>query len=122
MKKTIFFSLMVAFVFSFSFSIALAAKNKCVTIQGGEILTTDGIIVETGYDKWGYNYQGYMFNGKYCDAYRDAAWCQPYKNDNLMMKWNDAWLSNKDCNGDELLDRYYGFSSYIGSGALAPNS
>ena len=62
-----------------------------------------------------------MFNGGYCDAYRDAAWCQPYKDDNLMMKWNDAWLSNQDCDGDDLLDRHYGFESYIGSGAWLTN-
>ena len=38
-----------------------------------------------------------------------------------MMKWNDAWLSNKDCDGDGLLDRHYGFDSYIGSGAWITN-
>ena len=37
------------------------------------------------------------------------------------MKWNDAWLSNKDCDGDGLLDRHYGFGSYIGSGAWLTN-
>ena len=37
------------------------------------------------------------------------------------MKWNDAWLSNKDCDGDSLLDRHYGFDSYIGSGAWLTN-
>src|SRR3989338_10766222 len=55
------------------------------------------------------------------DAYRNAAWCQPYKDVSLIMKWNDAWLSNKDCNKDGLLDRYYGFSSYVGSGAWLTN-
>ena len=65
--------------------------------------------------------QARLFNGKYCDAYRDAAWCQDYKDDNLMMKWNDAWLSNKDCDGDGLLDRHYGFATYIGSGAWLTN-
>lgn len=39
----------------------------------------------------------------------------------LSMKWNDAWLSNKDCNNDSLLDRHYGFDSYIGSGAWLTN-
>jgi hypothetical protein len=38
-----------------------------------------------------------------------------------MMKWNDAWLSNKDCNDDGKLDRHYGFDSYIGSGAWETN-
>jgi hypothetical protein len=74
-----------------------------------------------GFDQWGYNYQAHIFNGKYCDSYRDAAWCQPYKDDELMMKWNDAWLSNKDCDGDGLLDRHFGYTSYIGSGAWLTN-
>jgi hypothetical protein len=30
-------------------------------------------------------------------------------------------LSNKDCNSDGLLDRHYGYSSYIGSGAWLTN-
>ncbi len=37
------------------------------------------------------------------------------------MKWNDAWLSNQDADGDGLLDRHYGYSSYIGSGAWETN-
>lgn len=102
--------------------IANAAKPEmCTTIQSGELLTSAGDVITTGYDDWGYNYQGHMFNGGYCDAYRDAAWCQPYKEDQLMMKWNDAWLSNQDCDGDGLLDRHYGYSSYIGSGAWLTN-
>jgi len=104
-------------------------KSSCTNIQSGELLASDDSVITTGYDEWGYNYQAHMFNGTYCDAYRDAAWCQPYKEDNLMMKWNDAWLSNVDCGGDGLtgdtpdgnLDRYYGFSSYIGSGAWLTN-
>ena len=72
-------------------------------------------------DKWGYNYQVHIFNGMYCDAYRDAAWCQLYKDDHLSMKWHDAWLSNMDCDGDGLLDRHYGDASYIGSGAWLTN-
>ena len=37
------------------------------------------------------------------------------------MKWNDAWLSNKDCDGDGKLDRHYDYPSYIGSGAWETN-
>ena len=37
------------------------------------------------------------------------------------MKWNDTWLSNEDCDGDGKLDRYYGYDSYIGSGAWLTN-
>ena len=60
-----------------------------------------------------------MFNGRYCDYDRviDGDYCDV----DLIMKWNEAWLSNKDCDGDGLLDRYYGYSSYIGSGAWLTN-
>jgi hypothetical protein len=95
--------------------------TSCTTIQDGTLKASDGSVIEVGYDQWGYNYQAHMFNGMYCDAYRDALWCQPYKDVGLMMKWNDAWLSNTDCDGDGLLDRYWGFDSYIGSGAWLTN-
>ncbi|MBU2025529.1 MAG: hypothetical protein ABIC19_04595 [Patescibacteria group bacterium] len=113
--------MLIALGFFVFFNTASAAKDECTMIQSGELLASDGSVIKTGFDKWGYNYQGHIFNGKYCDAYRDAVWCQPYKDDNLMMKWNDAWLSNKDCDGDGLLDRHYGFNSYIGSGAWLTN-
>jgi len=100
---------------------AVAKKSTCTTIQSGTLLRSDGVPIVLGYDEWGYNYQAHMFNGKYCDAYRDAAWCQQWKDDNLMMKWNDAWLSNKDCDGDGKLDRHYGYDSYIGSSAWLTN-
>ena len=109
---------------------AAKGKQECTVIQDGNLLTSAGDVILTGYDQWGYNYQAHMFNGKYCDAYRDAAWCQDYAEDNLIMKWNDAWLSNMDCGKDSadttespdgLLDRHYGFDSYIGSGAWLTN-
>ena len=95
--------------------------SGCITIQSGELLTSDGAVIKVGFDDWGYNYQGHLFNGMYCDAYRDAAWCQEWKDVKLAMKWNDAWLSNKDCDDDGLLDRHLGFDSYIGSGAWLTN-
>ena len=95
--------------------------EKCTTIQSGELLTSDGKVITTGYDEWGYNYQAHLFNGTYCDAYRDAAWCQPDKDVKLSMKWNDAWMSNKDCDGDDKLDRHYGFDTPQGSGAWLTN-
>jgi hypothetical protein len=97
------------------------ASSGCTKIQEGVLQRSDGVLITTGFDEWGYNYQAHMFNGGYCDAYRDAAWCQPYKDVQLLMKWNDAWLSNTDCDGDDLLDRYYGYDSYIGSGAWLTN-
>lgn len=95
--------------------------SECTTIQDGTLLTSDGEIITIGFDEWGYNYQGRLFNGMYCDSYRDAAWCQPYADIYLDMKWNDAWLSNTDCDGDGLLDRHYGYDGYIGSGAWLTN-
>ena len=100
---------------------SLAKKDKCTTIQDGELYTSDGRLIVPGYDEWGYNYQAHLFNGYYCDAYRDAAWCQEWKDVKLSMKWNDAWLSNRDCDGDGLLDRHFGFDNYIGSGAWLTN-
>lgn len=97
------------------------SNQACTRIQGGTLHASDGTVIELGYDQWGYNYQAHMFNGTYCDAYRDAAWCQPYADVELIMKWNDAWLSNADCSGDDLLDRHYGFPSYRGSGAWLTN-
>ncbi|MDC0449153.1 hypothetical protein OAL67_00935 [bacterium] len=101
--------------------------NTCTKIQDGTLETSAGDLLTTGFDEWGYNYQGHIFNGGYCDAYRDAAWCQPYKDVDLIMKWNDAWLANTDCDDpdgldrDGLLDRHYGFETYIGSGAWTTN-
>jgi len=96
-------------------------KNAgCATIKDGTIQDTAGNIITLGYDEFGYNYQAHMFNGRYCDYDRVAGgeWC----NITLMMKWNDAWLSNKDCNGDNKLDRPSDDGgTYIGSGAWLTN-
>jgi len=60
-----------------------------------------------------------MFNGRYCDY--DRVTGGDFCDVNLMMKWNDAWLSNKDCSGDGKLDRHNGYPSYISSGAWLTN-
>jgi hypothetical protein len=101
--------------------VGVSHGQECATIQSGTLKTTEGAMIETGFDTWGYNYQAHMFNGTYCDSYRNASWCQPYKDVELQMKWNDAWLSNKDCNGDGLLDRHFGFAAFRGSGAWLTN-
>jgi len=127
MKKLVFGIIIAAVLLSLLAIPAMAAKGgggnsgNCTTIQDGTLYASDGTLITTGYDQWGYNYQAHMFNGTYCDAYRDANWCQPYKDDVLIMKWNDAWLSNKDCDGDGKLDRHFGYDSYIGSGAWLTN-
>ena len=136
MKKLLILTVLVLLALALSISTASADKptefdpqgnevgwesTSCTTIQDGELYASDGSLITTGYDSWGYNYQAHMFNGGYCDSYRDATWCQPYKDVELIMKWNDAWLSNVDCDGDGKLDRHFGFTSYIGSGAWETN-
>ena len=106
----------------------MAKKPGCTTIQDGTLVDSAGNIIVVGYDKWGYNYQAHMFNGWYWNSSRpDVPWTKETleaagkSTTWLIMKWNDAWLSNKDCDGDGLLDRHYGFDSYIGSGAWCTN-
>lgn len=124
------------------------AWGKCVTLQDRVLTYSPGHYlagkpIPLGFDIYGYNYQAHLFKGSYANVYLgkdgfppykgdDAAylakypaaatkWYWPYRKDQLEMKWNDAWLSNKDCNGDGLLDRNYGHASYIGSGAWETN-
>lgn len=94
---------------------------QCRTIPEGSIYTSQWDMIVPGYDDWGYNYQAHMFNGGYCDSYRDATWCQEYRDIDLIMKWNDSWLSNMDCDNDHFLDRHNGYPTYRGSGAWLTN-
>lgn len=116
--KRIFKTILAASLLALSASPAFAA---CETIQDGVLFDSASQLIEPGFNEWGYNYQAQLFNGTYCDAYRDAAWCQDYKDIDLIMKWNTAWLSNKDCDGNGELDRHLGSTSYIGSGAWTTN-
>lgn len=123
-------------------------KKDCVTIQDGELLYSPGHYLEgtplpIGYDEYGYNYQAHMFKGSYANVYlgrsgfppykgdsdgylsenpgAEGQWYWPYRDDELIMKWNNDWLSNSDCIGDGLLDRHFGSDTYIGSGAWETN-
>lgn len=125
MKKIATIICCTLFIFAFSTS----AMAECTTIQDGTLLTSTGETIMTGFDQWGYNYQAHIFNGMWCDyhpLYRPGGaehdWCiNNNGNVELIMKWNDAWLSNQDCDEDGLLDRHYGYDSYIGSGAWLTN-
>lgn len=88
-----------------------------IALTAGAVLSKSG--GGGGYDEYGYNYQAHIFNGRYCDY--DRVIGGPYSHVTLVMKWNDAWLSNKDRDGDGELDRHYGYPSYIGSGAWCTN-
>jgi len=121
---------------------------SCVKIQDGILTYSAGHYLEdellmTGYDEYGYNYQGHMYKGSYANVYLGGAgfppylgddetyleenpaaethWAWPFRSVRLLMKWNDAWLSNVDCDYEGSLDRHYGFDSYIGSGAWTTN-
>lgn len=118
----------------------IAIKDKILTYSATSWLGTQFKLLETRYDDYGYNYQAHMFNGSYFNAYANSDWLPAYEGDDeeygniavdhwawpwrtvtLQMKWNDAWLSNKDCSGDGVLDRHYGRMSYRGSGAWLTN-
>jgi hypothetical protein len=122
-----------------------AKPLNCTTIQDGVLTYSTGHYLEgnpliAGYDIFGYNYQAHMFNGSYANAYLGGAgfppyegddevylaenptaashWTWPYRDVQVVMKWNDAWLSNMDCDIDGKLDRP---DDYIGSGAWETN-
>ncbi len=65
--------------------------------------------------------EGYAVDVAAAELLISAHWTWPYRDTWVNMKWNDAWLSNKDCDGDDALDRHYGFPSYSGSGAWLTN-
>ncbi len=148
MKRIIIAAMALTLLLALAAAPALAKPGDCVTIQDRvlEYSSTHylaGELLEVGFDPYGYNYQGHMFSGSYANAYLggygfppyegdDASylaanpsvvnvWCWDYRDTRVEMKWNDAWLSNKDCNGDGKLDRHFGFASYIGSGAWETN-
>jgi len=135
MKKLLILTVLVLLALALSISTASADKptefdpqgnevgwesTSCTTIQDGTLKTSTGDVIMTGYDQWGYNYQAHMFNGLYCNYDRNSSDCSG-DNTELIMKWNDAWLANVDCSGEGLLDRHFGFTSYIGSGAWETN-
>jgi hypothetical protein len=122
--------------------------GRADTIQDGTIEYSAGHYLAgtplmLGYDPFGYNYEAHEFKGSYFNVYSggagfppyeggDAAylaenptaanhWAWPYRDVKLLMKWNDAWLSNQDQDDDGKLDRHYGHASYVGSGAWETN-
>jgi hypothetical protein len=120
MMRSVCFALMCLLVFS-----AQAAAQVCTSIKDGVIVSSGGDVLKPGYDQWGYNYQARGYNGIYDNISRPAVpyteeTCEtaPFGCTSLSMKWNDAWLSNRDCDGDLLLDRP---ATYKGSGAWITN-
>jgi hypothetical protein len=166
MDKKIHLILIIAAIVSLMVPPVLAAPKKDYnSITAGEVVYKPthylaGEVIPTGFDEYGYNYQGHMFKGSYFNSYAggynlpvwegdDAAyyqrlvdegyfadvataeatataagsiwWAFPYREVTLVMKWNDAWISNLDRDFDGELDRNWGFPSYVGSGAWLTN-
>ncbi len=119
MRKLILLAMVAMIATMGAVSTAAAKPSACATIAGGTIVDSANNPVQLGYDQYGYNYQAHLFNGYYGNYSRPAV--PVTSGDSLIMKWNDAWMSNKDCNNDTKLDRHYGHASYIGSGAWLTN-
>lgn len=94
--------------------------SGCRRIVDGGIYTSNGEEIVLGFDRWGYNYQAHKFSGWYENAGRQGS---PVETGNIhfKMKWNDVYISNKDCDGDGKLDRHYGYDSYFGTRAWLTN-
>jgi len=118
-EKTTATLLIAIFMISAMAAVSVMAKKGGATIQDGTIVASTGEVITVGYDVFGYNYQAHMFNGLYDDY--DRVHGGAYPNVHLIMKWNDAWLSNMDYDGDNLLDRHFGFPTYKDSGAWLTN-
>jgi len=102
-------------------------KDACRKIGDGGIYTRtvppggfgDEIIM--GFDAFGYNYQAHKFQGFAENASRNIPTALEGKV-YLKMKWNETYVSNKDCDGDHHLDLHYGYDSYYGTDAWLTNS
>lgn len=95
-------------------------EETCVKIKDGILRTSDGELIVLGFDRWGYNYQSHIFKGFPINANRQG---EPVTDGDVkvIIRWNDAFLSNKDCDGDGILDVHFGHDSYIGSWAWLSN-
>ncbi len=137
MKKIVLLSLsalLMLVLFTGCGESIMAVETETVVaedIQVPELAKAGGV-----YDEYGYNYNAHLFNGSYFNVYAkepgfppyegDAEaylaenptaashWAWPYREVNLLMKWNEAWLSR-----DKV--RHEGYDSYIGSGAWLTN-
>jgi hypothetical protein len=108
MKRKGLIVLIILLVALFAVSvIPTGAKKACTPISSG-VLYFNGNLVKPGVNDNGYNYQAHEAR---FTTHNTTWWYVTH------LKWNDAYLSNEDCDGDYKLDRHYGFDSYIGSGA-----
>lgn len=120
----------------------VSIQDGVLTYKTGHYLA--GKPFSTGFDMFGYNYESHQFKGSYANLYLGEAGFPPYEGDSVtylsenpdvlknayimtyywpyrdahvLMNWNDARWSNKDCDDDGEFDRHLGFDTYQGSGA-----
>ncbi len=85
-------------------SMAYAGSNECGQIKDGTITDSNGNVIHTGFDQWGYNYKARMFNGLYDNFSRpDVPSTEGMVH--LQMKWSENWLASEDCDFSGTLDR-----------------
>ncbi|MBK5252368.1 MAG: hypothetical protein JJE29_07030 [Peptostreptococcaceae bacterium] len=84
-----------------------------LTMMLGTSVFADEFVVEKGFNDDGYNYKAHLYVGG------GEAW--DVEDAQLVMKWNEAWLSNKDKDADGKLDRHLGYDTYIDSGEWCTN-
>jgi len=99
MKKLLVLTVLLAVML---FPLSVVAGGSCTKIRSGLITDDNGDVITLGFNAAGYNYQRHMF-------------ISPTQTH--VEKWNDAYLSRKDCDGDGKLDKHYGFETYRGSNA-----
>ena len=56
MRKALILMLVLGVVLFLANSGWAGKNNGCATIEDGTIYGSDGILIETGFDEWGYNY------------------------------------------------------------------
>ena len=125
------------------FAILMIACEK----QAADIMDPDefesSFLTAGAYNDYGYNYDAHLFNGSYFNAYAEEAgfapyvgdddeyladfpdasshWAWQYRKTDLLMKWDEAWLSKHDLDHDGKLDCHPGSHGYEGSGAWLTN-
>jgi len=105
-------------------SLAAGAKLGGTTIQSGKVTYWDGHYlagqkVKTGFDIFGDNFQARTFSGYLENAFRPWNGEPPFAGDRSVdwwmdLRWNEAFLSNTDLDGDGHLD-WHPFVDWAGS-------
>lgn len=103
MKRRLLIGLVVVLALAATASVAWAGDPK-----PGKFDSRGNVsdwLYDPGFDEFGYNYNAWMFSGRYCDYDRVPGGL--YCDVDLIMKWSPEWLNRVDSNDDTKLDRGY---------------